>query len=267
MKNNGIFFSFTGCYDSGMRFDILTPVVSKTVGICRAMICAAVLWLAMAARADLTLLQEVENYQGDKLSQKEQMMVQVSGKHLRFDVGQMMTSIILNDRKLTFSISHEARQYVVMRHDAAGAKGAGLPPQGEEPLWQNATIEATGVTESVSGFACKQVVVREKPGYWTELWLAESAIDLKRYFDEFQFFSEFNMSQILTEVQKRPQLKGFPIRISQFENSKLKFRSTVKRLDTAKISMDAFETPAGYEELKMEQPPAPQPTGRKTSGK
>jgi outer membrane lipoprotein-sorting protein len=221
-------------------------VFAATVGL---------IWLftAAIARCDLTIMQEVEGYKDEKLAQKEQLMVMVSGKRLRMDIGQMMTSIVLSDRKATYSILHEARQYVILPHDQAAGKGP-APAMGDvDKMWEGAKVEPTGTTEQISGFTCRQVLVRAKSGAVTELWLSDDALKIERYFAEFQNFSEIGANPILDEVQKRPDLHGYPIRIVQYENNQMTNRSTVRRLDTNKIPDSEFEIPAGYEEIKPDE--------------
>lgn len=218
---------------------------------------AIALLSASAAHADLTMVQEVENFQDEKSLRKEQLAVAVSGKRLRVDIGQMMTSLILRDKKVTYSISHETRQYVILPHDQMGDKAPGPEAASADKVWENPKIESTGKTDQISGFGCRQVLVREKNGAVTELWLSDDSMKIDRYLAEFQIFSEFGANPVLDELRKRPELHGFPIRVVQYEDNKMKYRSTVRRLDNNKIPDSEFEIPAGYAEMKRDAPASP----------
>ena len=146
---------------------------------------------------------------------------------------------------------HEARQYVVLHHPQEGDQKLGLDNVPSHKLLGDATLESTGKKLKISGFQCHQVLAKDKSGVLTELWIAENAMDMNIYLSEFQHFGEFNMSQMLGELEKHPELQGVLIRVIQYEDGKMKMRSTVKELDTAKIPSSVFEVPAGYAELKV----------------
>jgi len=202
--------------------------------------------------ADITLVQEIESFDGANMGQKEQYTLQISGKRLRIDIGQMMSSIVLGEKKTTYSISHEARQYTILSHPAA--EKTGLLPQREtlSKSGEKPALESTGKKERISGYPCRQVLSRDRAaGSVTEIWLTEEAMDLKAFVKEFEGFGEISMSQMLGELEKYPELRGVPIRVIQYDRDKMRVRSTVRRLDSGKIPDSVFEIPAGYAEIKL----------------
>ena len=214
---------------------------------------AFLLLSAPPSRGDLMVLLTIEDLQNPTPLGKEQMVFFISGKRIRLDQGQSMSSIILNDRKVTFSIMHEPRQYVTLPHDEikidpSKLKAAELSVV--EPLEKSA-IEPTGKMEKISGFQCHQVWFKEKNGDRTELWIAENALDMKAFLEEFKSFSEFGFGQALKELEKYPALNGMPIRVIEYSGSKMLRRATINRLETTKIQNSIFEIPAGYAEMKI----------------
>jgi len=208
-----------------------------------------VLFITSACHADLTVLQTLEDLENDTPAGKEQITLYVSGSKVRFDKGQSMTSIVLNDKKVTFSIMHEPRQYVVLPHDQIRMDAPGS--QAETEPADEFTVESTGQVEKISGFTCHQVRLKERNGIVTELWIAEDALDMRTFMIEFNSFMEFGMAQATKQLEKHPELRGLPIRVIEYRGSKMVRRATIHRVDTAKIPDSMFEVPAGYGEVRM----------------
>ena len=203
-------------------------------------------------------------------SGKEQVTLYVSSKRIRFDKGQSMSSIILLDKKVTFSIMHESQRYVVLFHDQIKGEGPAAKTKGDingkmlhddvESL-DTSVIEATGKTETINGFLCQQVLIKERDGTRTELWVSQEALDMKTFLGEFRSFMEFGFSQMAKELEKHPELRGVPIRVVDYDRSKMLRRATIERLETHAIPNSVFEVPAGYRELKMSDFAPPNPEG------
>ncbi len=219
----------------------------------RTLFIAFLLFGALTSRGDLMVLLTVEDLQNPTPLGKEQITFYISGKRIRLDQGQSMSSIILNDKKVTFSIMHEPRQYVALPHDEIKidpSKSKTSEFSTTEPLEKSA-FEPTGKIERISGFQCHQVWFKEKNGDRTELWIAENALDMKVFLQEFKSFAEFGFNQTLKELEKYPAINGIPIRIIEYSGSKMLRRATINRLETAKIQNSIFEVPAGYAEMKI----------------
>ncbi len=223
---------------------------------CRLALLLALFFLALPARADLMAVQTLEDLTDQSPAGVEQTTLYVSGNKVRYDKGQSLTSIILADRKVTFSIMHEPRQYIVLPHDRVAA----APPEqapGEDP--EEMAFEATGRKEKIGAFPCREVRVREKDGGMTELWLSEEALDMKTFLAEFRSFLAFGMAPLAREIDRHPELKGMPIRIVEYAGSRPVRRATITRLETAPLPPSTFEVPAGYAEVKMADFTPPEP--------
>jgi hypothetical protein len=218
---------------------------------------------ALSARADLTLVQEIEDFTGGANGTKDQVTLYVSGQRLRLDKGQMMSSIILGDKKVTYSILHETRQYVQMPHElfkglgqALGA-AAGAAAQAGEAF----SVEPTDKQETLGGRPCRLVKVRDPLGALTELWVTRDAAELDALLVEFKSLMDFGLPTAGGVLEKHPELKGIPMRVTEFSGANVARRSTVKSFDRAKIAASIFEIPSGYEEIKMPALPVPGMTG------
>ena len=223
--------------------------------------------LALApARADLTLVQEIEDYTAGGNGAKEQVALYVSGPRLRVDKGQTMSSVILNDRKVTYSILHETRQYVQMPHELFKGLGqlmgqaANAAAQASEGL----SVEATDKQETISGHPCRLVRIRDAGGALTELWVTRDASELDALLGEFKSMMDLGLPAAGAALDKHPELKGIPMRVTEYEGASVVRRSTVKNFDRSKIAPSVFEVPSGYEELKI--PALPVPGAPRTPG-
>lgn len=206
------------------------------------------------ACADLTLVQVLEDLRSSSPSSKEQTTLFVSGKRIRFDQGQSLSSIILSDKKITFSIMHQSRNYVSLRHEGLEPDA---PSSRQAPAWDQAKIQTTGNKETISGFNCHEVKITEKDGTSTEVWIADEGMQLKEFMEEFKFFTDFGAGFLSKQFEKQPQLRGVPIRVMEYEGGKMIRRATVQKLTRAPIPPSTFEVPAGYAELKPGEEPLP----------
>lgn len=211
-------------------------------------------------RGDLTFVQTLETFRGGASLGKEQVTMRISGQRIRLDQGQSFTSIILANRKVTYSISHEARKYIVLSHDLVD-----VPKAEENDSLEGASIKDTGETEWIGGFLCRRVRILDPSGIATELWMASGALDTKAFYKEFKSFMEFGRGPGLSNVEKHPELKGVPMRVVESRKGKIQRQATIVRLSTDKIPEETFEIPAGYSEMKPSDF-APVPPLRSESG-
>ncbi len=206
----------------------------------------------ISCRADMTIVQEIEDLQNNTPEAKEQITLYVSGPRLRIDKGQSMSSIILNDKKVTYSIMHETRQYIVLPHDRF--KGLGADPGAAADTADNFTVEATDKREIISGQPCQLVRIKPPDGDTTEIWMAREMLDPDSFLGEFKSLMEIGMASAPKTFDKHPELKGVPMRVTEYQGITPIHRSTIKSLKRDKLADSVFEIPAGYEEIKMPDP-------------
>ena len=202
------------------------------------------------------MIQLLENLKNNSPSGQEQTTLYVSGKRFRYDQGQQLSSIILNDKKVTFSINHGERHYLKLSH--AEFQTAAEPPEPPVSAADQPMVETLGLREQISGFPCQQVRIKEKDGSLTELWVSPTALDMKTFLEEFKYFTELGFSSFSQYFGKNPALKGIPIRIIEYEGGKAVRRATVQKISTNKLPESLFEIPAGYAEVKPSDFPAPE---------
>jgi hypothetical protein len=194
--------------------------------------------------ADLSIYQQMEDSQTSPVT-TEEMRIYISGNRIRLDQGQKISSIILKDKKATYSIMHESRQYIVLPHDESLKDNFPLTKT------DDIQIENTGKTEQIHGYPCKLLKIKEKNGDLTELMISDKVLDVNVFYKEFQSFLEFGFGPVARQLEKHPELKGIPIRVTEFRGIQKFRQSTLMRVETTKILDSVFEVPAGYEELKM----------------
>jgi len=203
------------------------------------------MWMGFLAlaRADLTLVQVLETMRDDKLLDKEVMTIYIKDKTVRIDQGQALTSIIRSDQKVTYSILHESKKYVVLPHPPAKAE--------EADDLSEVQVESTGKKEQISGFMTHEVLVKEGQTT-TDLWIGEGVLDMKSFLKEFQGFLQFGFTGATSLFEKYPELNGVPIRIVE-KNQNVSRIGTITKVDSTQIPNSTFDVPAGYSELKRKE--------------
>jgi hypothetical protein len=233
-------------------------IVSHLQPFATAFFCFAIPWMMSIATprqaiADLTISQNIEDFQSATPTPPEQLKIYVSGNRIRIDQGQKISSVILKDKKVTYSIMHETRQYIVLPHleTPSNPEHSKSTPQTLHP--DDYTVESTGKTEQIHGFTCKQVRIKESDGTTSDLFISNQALDVNAFYKEFAGFMEFGLGALNKQLENHPELKGIPIRVSEFRDSKKLRESTITRIETSKILDSIFEVPAGYSEIKNDE--------------
>jgi hypothetical protein len=198
-------------------------------------------FLSSEAWADLTIVQNVEDFQSVPAVPAEHVKVYVSENKIRLDQGQKISSIILKDKKVTFSIMHETRQYVVLPHDISG-----VPPK---PVsMDDFKIESTGKTEKIHGYTCKQIKIREKNGMISEWMIAPSALDLKTFNKELHGFNVLNSWGCRFVLRNIPEIKSCDnLQLCEWKQRKsrdpyLKFLLGIRRLKWVEERIDLTQS-------------------------
>lgn len=232
--------------------------------ICWLLISGFFLGLSLTVRADLTISQLIEDFQTTPTVPPEQLKIFLSGNRIRIDQGQKISSIILKDKKVTYSILHETKEYVVLPHEAdSGAAPASPQAAATSPATATTTagsstpdddyvVESTGKTEQIHGYTCKEVKIKEKDGSVSDLMISSQALDVNTFYKEFLGFMEFGMTGVNKQLEKHPELKGIPVRVTEYSKDQRKLRqSTINRIEASKIDETIFQVPAGYSQIKL----------------
>lgn len=195
-----------------------------------------------AARADLTLTQQMETSQG---GEPALVHTKIKDGKIRTDVGREMTAIIDSRTGDTTSLLHA--QKAVVKLSGADIKAA----QASMGKGSEATPEAptaTGRKETISGFECEEYVSTFN-GQKIEVWLAKNVPDLEEIYSQLSALKASGgpESQWFTD----PTMKGIPIRTIAEVPGGGKATITLVSINRDPLPASDFEIPSGYQEIKM----------------
>jgi hypothetical protein len=207
---------------------------------------------AQRSAADLKITQQLETFGTTRGTNSTVQLVEVylQGPRIRVDMGQSMSSIVLNDRKQTFSLMHETRQYVVLPHEPAPETTSkeNAPARAQPPIKYRPLEE----TKVLMGKLCKGYVIFEEDGGKTHVWVPEEGLGLEALTRELQQFMSMGFSSGQEDAMKDlPFLKNIPLRVSDFVGDRLVRQATVTNIETTPLPESIFEVPSGYSEMKM----------------
>lgn len=191
----------------------------------------------------------------------------MKGQALRMDIsadGHEVSNIIdLTKHEMTMLI-HEQHMYMVRPMPAMGeggrpgAAGAGTDTPGAEP-------EKTGKTETILGYVCHQVLVKEKDKT-TELWLADGLGMFMGLGGGNPMMGGGGSRGGATAAKWEQALKGiggFPIRvISRDAGGKETFRMEATHITPGPQPDSEFAPPADYQKLSIPGMGGMNPFGR-----
>lgn len=170
----------------------------------------------------------------------------LKGASMRIDMeagkGEGFASIMNFDRRELLVIMTEQRMYMTMPLQ-------GLEAKAQEAVAQNtATIEKTGNTETILGYACEQWLIKDK-GTTSEAWVATELGNFMGLGGGNPMGGARKMSAWEKELKGKG---GFPLRVIERNAS----GKEVSRLEATKIEpgplpASQFEPPAGFQKFEM----------------
>ncbi len=204
---------------------------------------------AGAARADLTIMTEVvvEGQAPMKTT------LQFGQGKARIDAG-MASTILLPKEGKTIMVMPSNKTYLVMPGLAEMAQKV-IAGKREEPE-ETPRVTRTGKKETISGFACEQVILTKADGSREELWVSREAPEMEGVVEEFgnamgPLFGEGRAAWRKWN-KEHPDLAHFPVRQTGFDAAgKETHRSTVQSFSREPVPASAFEPPADYTEQAM----------------
>lgn len=181
------------------------------------------------------------------------MNYSMKGQKLRMDMeaeGNAMTSITDMGKMETMMLMPEQKMYMVMSIKKPVEKA--MEKQGES----TADIEVTGKTETILGYKCSQILVKDK-GVVTEMWVADGlgvfmGMGSGGGGGGGMFGGRKGGSN---EAKWEKALKGkggFPLRvISRDAKGKESFKMEATKIEPGTLPDSLFLPPAGYEKFQM----------------
>ena len=188
----------------------------------------------------------------DKKGKSQAMDYSIKGQKLRMDLnaeGNQIATIMDMEKMEMIMLMPEQKMYMV--HPIKKPLEQAAAKAGES----SADIEVTGKTETILGYKCSQVLVKDK-GTVTEAWLAEGLA-------AFQGLGApggggggmFGGKKSANAAKWEEALKGksgFPLRvISRDSKSKETFRMEATKVEPGPLPDSLFIAPAGYEKFQM----------------
>jgi hypothetical protein len=203
--------------------------------------------LSAAARADLTITQQIQKDAPPKAANMTMTMKIKEGK-MRLDLNPQISSIV--DLKTGDMMSLMHPQKVVMKIPGASiksmqqvvkqdaAKSVGSDPVAPKP---------TGRKETISGFACEEFETTAD-GMNVHLWLTKDLPNAEKLMAELSELSgELDPLKGVTKDQKLP---GFPIRTVVDANGAGKTTVTVLAVSESPVADSEFVVPDGYRAMQ-----------------
>jgi len=203
-------------------------------------------------KADVTVVQSIQAVDPKGVLQPAQeMTLYLTGDKLRLDSGDI-SSIIRADKKMTYSILHADKVFVIMPHLAGGPVVQPMPEA--EPV----KAKRTGKNDRINGFDCVEVEIEQSDGTTLDAWMTQDPQAAKAQ-DSLKAWQSGEYAPLLAGVglrQGTPPLagmEGMAVRTTVLdEHRQPTVRVEIKQLSSATIRAELFEPPPGYKETSME---------------
>ena len=172
----------------------------------------------------------------------------IKGQKLRMDIeteGKAMTSIMDMGKLEMLMLMPEQQMYMVMPIKKPVEQA--MAKQGES----TADIEVTGKTETILGYKCNQILVKDK-GAVTEMWVAEG---LGAFMGMGSGGGGGRKGGGAAAAKWEEALKGkggFPLRvISRDAKGRESFKMEATKIEPGSLPDSSFAPPAGYQKFSM----------------
>lgn len=203
--------------------------------------------LAVAARADITLTQQVDQPGG-----KEPMLIttKVKGPMVRSDVANKVSAIIDTRTGDTLTLMHD--QKMAMKIPGAALQAAKAKAMGDSS--EVSKPEPTGAKETIHGFACEEYIVKNQ-GSTIHAWITKDIPEAAEFMKK---LSELSPQTNPMAALGDNQIDGFPVRTIVDSGAMGKVTMTLLSINRDDISDKEFQTPSGYREAAMPNIPGMQ---------
>jgi hypothetical protein len=205
--------------------------------------------LAVTARADLTIVQQVGG-----AGPLAEVTMKIKGDKARIEASPEVTMIF--DGKTGESISIMHSQKIAMRTSAAQAKAAAAAitgkvaaPNAEGAGAGKSKVRSTGKKETIDGYEAEEYVT-ETPSYKASYWIAKNYPQGDEIVKQLQSMTPQAFSTSALATPDFRDFPGLPIR-TNVTMGDTKIVSTIKSVKTEPLPDSDFMVPAGYKEMKV----------------
>jgi hypothetical protein len=171
----------------------------------------------------------------------------IKGPLVRMDMnaeGQAVSMIMNPEKREITNVMHEQHMYMVMPMQ--------LPPAAEakvKEMTANPDVEKTGKTETILGYLCSQVLVKDSKGATTEMWLAEGLGTFMSMGGN-PFGGKSSGPSKWEQALKG--IGGFPMRVVTHDAAgKESYKMEVTKIAPGPQPAADFQPPAGFQKLDM----------------
>jgi hypothetical protein len=217
--------------------------------------------LAIVARADLTIVQEVTSNSAGMGGGTQEMTVMVAQGKTRIEHSQGGMIMIPSENK-NIVLMHSQKMYMNMPQlgsmmgaamQEQGQSGAGMPH--DQLKW-----EKTGQKDTIAGYPAEQWSGKDATGKTVvEVWVGGKPGMISEYIDNLSTGGNpmaKMVEQLKSGMSSGPYKEGFPLKSVMYdENGAVQTTTLVKKLDSAGVDGKWFDIPAGYQEMKMPSMP------------
>lgn len=205
----------------------------------------ALLALCATARADLTIVQNMEGTEGI-----HKITFKVKGDKARVEVNQQVTTLIdaktgdlttlLNDRKTVMRISGERAK--------AMAEMAKSFVKQETP--EQAVPKPTGRKETINGYETEEYVT-DSPKYHASYWVAKTYPNYQSILQQMSIMQRGAFAEITKGMPDFHALPGLPLRTKIKTQGQSEITSSIESVSLAPLPASDFTIPSDYSEMKM----------------
>jgi hypothetical protein len=202
--------------------------------------------LAIAARGDLTITQQIQK-EGPPQGGNVTMTMKIKEGKMRLDLNPQVSSIVdlktgdmislLHQQKLVMTIPGGLIKSLQGAHAQEAAKSVGANPIPPKP---------TGRKETISGYVCEEFETIANDMI-VHLWLTKDLPNSEKLMSELSTLAGANPFRGLTKDQ---QLPGFPIRTVVDAKRLGKTTLTVVTVSESPIADSEFMVPDGYRTMQ-----------------
>jgi len=201
----------------------------------------ALVAVAASARADLTIVQEVQGAPGAS----GQMTVNVKGDRARIDASPKMTMIIDSKAGSMINMMNDQKRFIRMPSDAMHA-AAGHPQNSPSPAPK---LTPTENHEKINGYDTTEYVF-ETPQYKASYWIATNYPDSAAIMTDLQRLSNQALGPASGGMPNYRDFPGIPLR-TRLTIGKAQVVSTVKSISRDSLPDSLFTPPSDFQEIKM----------------
>ncbi len=205
----------------------------------------AFLALCATARADLTIVQNMEGTEGAR-----KITFKVKGDKARIEVTPEVTTLVdaktgdlttlLNDRKTVMRISGERAK--------AMAEMAKSFVKQETP--EQAVPKPTGRKETINGYETEEYVT-DSPKYHASYWVAKTYPNYQSILQQMSLLQRGAFAEITKGMPDYHALPGLPLRTKIKTQGQSEITSSIESVSLAPLPASDFTIPSDYSEMKM----------------